>query len=77
MHSHGGMHGGDALGSRQSGSHSDSGDAVPAQRAMAIDSRTYDKDESREREMGGAVDRAGHSELEARRRSMTTTVTGA
>jgi hypothetical protein len=43
------MHGGDALGSRRIGSHSGTDDIVVAQRAIAIASRTYDKDESRER----------------------------
>ena len=50
MHSHGGVHGGGALGSRRCGACSSTGDVVVAQRAMAIASRTYDEDESRERD---------------------------
>ena len=50
MHSHGGMYGGGALGSQRCGSRSSTDDVVPAQRAMAMASRTYDKDESRERD---------------------------
>ena len=50
MHSHGGMDGGSALGSRWCGSCFGTGDAVVAQRATAIASRTYDEDESRERD---------------------------
>ena len=50
MHSHGGMYGGGALGSQRCGSHSGTGNAVVAQRAMAIAFKTYDEDESRERE---------------------------
>jgi len=42
---------------------------------MAIASRTYDEDESREREIGGAVDRAIHSELGAQWRSVAMAVT--
>ena len=75
MHSHGGMRGGGALGSRQCSSSSGTGDVVVAQRATSIASRTYDEDESREREIGGAVDRDGHGELRARRRSMTMAAT--
>ena len=65
------MHGSGALGSRRCGSRSGTGDAVAAQRATSIASGTDDEVESREREMGGAVDRVVHSELRARRRSMT------
>ena len=71
MHNHGGVHGGGALDSSWCGSCSSTGDMVVAQRAMAIASRTYDEDESREREIGGAVHRAGHGELGARRSSVT------
>ena len=72
---HGDVHGSGALGSRRCGSRSGTGDAVAAQRATAIASRTYDEDESIKREMGGAVDRAGHYELGAQQRSMTMMVT--
>ena len=75
MHHHGGMHGGSALGSRWCNSRSGTGDVVAAQRAMAIASRTYDEDESREREMGGVVDRDGHGELGSRWCSMTMAAT--